>query len=301
MDKNVIRDDMAFRKKCVSYGIDWSDFNVYKDIIILNSPKKDIFVLLDDNYNTIGIHKLEYGKSIEEYAKNYQNLYNYVDDNYGLDLPYPFQNFTIKQIVDIADRVTFDGYKVFVNDKLVIDEIMGKPDNIYISLLAYFKFLGMQIEQYFLNAYQMKMLGFDYPEVHSYVKNIVLNINECINMSIDKKTRPFPIDITDYLGLDRNNIDKWKTELHKIIQLLINEKGYKIVGGIEHYKKIETIDIDEKDLADLSLNLLKILEVSKDEIGKSKLLSEAIDLQSWLEQDLGETKKLKLTNPAVHN
>ena len=60
MDKNKIKDDFAFSSKCIAYGLDWNDFNIYKDTIILNSPKKDIFVLLDDNYNTIGIHKMEH-------------------------------------------------------------------------------------------------------------------------------------------------------------------------------------------------------------------------------------------------
>ncbi len=292
MDKNKIRDDFAFRSKCVSYGLDWSEFNVYKDIIILNSPKKDIFVLLDANYNTIGIHKLEYNnqmKSIEEYATKYRDLYNYVDYN---NKPYHFQNFSLKQIVDLASRVDFYNNHVIVNGKYVLDD----HDNIYISLLAYIKFLAMQIEQYFLNAYQMKILGFEYPEVHSYLKSIMVNIDECINMHIDKKTRPFPIDIIEYLGQDKNNVEKWSTELYEIIKLLLNEKGFKVEGGFEHYKDIETIDKYEINLENLSSNLLKILEVTKDKIGENKLAfnMEKINLQSWLEQDLYEEKKVKI-------
>ena len=306
MDKNTIRDNFAFRSKCVAYGLNWNNFEVYEDIIILNSPKKDIFVLLDNNYNTIGIHKLKQGnqtKSIEEYAIKYRDLYNYSGYNNGLDLPYPFQNFSLKQIVDLANRVIFHKDRVFVNDKYVLDD----HDNIYISLLAYIKFLGMQIEQYFLNAYQMKMEGFEYPEVHLYLRSIILNIDECINMYIDKKTRPFPIDIIQYLGQDRNNIDEWNTELYKIINLLLNKKGFKTLGGFKHYHDIETVDKNEIDLADLSLNLLKILEVPKDEVktefSESKIPFdiETINLKSWLEQDLCEAKKLKLTNPKVHN
>ena len=296
MDENTIRDDLAFRSKCVTYGLDWSEFNIYKDIIILNSPKKDIFVLLDNNYNTIGIHKLEDGKqmkSIEEYAIKYQNLYNNVDYNSELTLPYPFQNFSLKQIVDLASRVSFYKNHVIVNDKYVLDDY----DNTYISLLAYIKFLGAQIEQYFFNAYQMKMLGFEYPEVHSYLKSIMVNINECIDINIDKKTRPFPIDIVEYLG--HNNVEKWNTELNKIITLLLNEKGYKVVNGFEQYRNIETTNKYEINLADLTLTLLKILDVPKDKIGENKLEfnMETINLQSWLEQDLVEAKKLRLTNP----
>ena len=298
MDKNTIRDDLAFRSKCVAYGLDWSEFNIYKDIIILNSPKKDILVLLDDNYNTIGIHKIEYNnqmQDIEKYAIKYRDLYNYVDYNNELNLLYPFQNFSLRQIVDLANRVNFYENHIIVNGKYVLDD----HDNTYISLLAYIKFLGAQIEQYFLNAYQMKMLGFEYPEVHSYLKSIMVNIDECINMYIDKKTRPFPIDIIKHLGQDKNNAEKWNIELHKIIKLLLNEKGFNLVGGFEQYRDIETIEKREMNLVDLSLNLLKILKVPKDKIGENKLdfNMETINLQSWLEQDLDESKKLKLLIP----
>ncbi len=302
MDKNTIRDDLAFRSKCVDYGLDWNEFNVYNDIIILNSPKTDIFVLLDDNYNTIGIHKLNNSnqmKSIEEYAIKYRDLYNYVDYNNESNLLYPFQNFSLKQIADLAKRVDFYNNHIIVNGKYVVDG----HENTYISLLAYIKFLGMQIEQYFLNAYQMKILDFEYPEVHSYLKSIMINIDECINMHIDKKTRPFPIDIIQHLGQDKEEIEKWNKELYKIINLLLNEKGFKIVEGFEQYRDIETIEKNEMNLSDLSLNLLKILDVPKDKIGENKLdfNMETINLQSWLEQDLSETKKLKLANSKIHN
>lgn len=86
--------------------------------------------------------------------------------------------------------------------------------------------------------------------------------------------------------------------LYKIIDLLLNEKGFKIVSGFEQYKDIKAIDKHEIDLDNLSLKLLKILEVLKDKIGENKLTfnMETINSQFWLEQHLYEIKKLKLTN-----
>lgn len=300
MDRKTIKTNLSFRKKCEAFGISLNDFAIYEDIIILKSPKKDIFVLLDENYNTIGIHKLENTipkKSIEEYAIQYRELYSYVDDN-DFALTYPFQNFSIKQIVDLANRVQFYRDSILVNDKYVLDN----SDNVYISLLAYIKFLKDQIDQYFLRAYQSKMLGFEYPEIHAYLRIIMANIDECIKMYIDKKTRPFPIDIVRYLGQDKNNIDLRDSKLYIIIDLLLNEKGFKIIGGLEHYRDIETIDKCEINLADVSPNLLKILEDPKDKIKTDSTLNkqsskiETINLQTWLEQDLHEEKKLHLTN-----
>ena len=252
MNKNKIKEDSNFRSHCAAYGIDGNEFNLYKDIIILNSPKKDISIFFDEDYNTIGIHKFDHSdqtKSIEEYATKYRDSYNNADNN-GLNLAYPFQNLSLKQIVELAKRITIYNDIVIVNNKFVIDDYY----NVYLSLLSYIEVLRILIEQYFFNAYQMKVLGFAYPEVHSYLKSIMLNIEECIDMYIAKKTRPLPIDVIKYLGQDKEIATLCKSELDKMIELLLNEKGFKGVYNGERYREIATFDKCEMDLSLLSLN-----------------------------------------------
>ncbi len=287
MTKDEIMNDRRFRSKCGIFGIDWEKFNIYEDTIILNSPKKGIFVLLDDSYNTMGIIESENEQEIKHLLLKYKELYNHSDKESGLEFAYPFQNFSLKQVNQLASRVSFHHNNVFVNGKLINDE----NDNKYLCLLAYLKYLDDQIERHFLNTYQMKILEFQYPNVYSCIKSLMININNCIMINIKEGKRPFPIDIIEYLGQDPNDIDYYQNILYKIINLLLYNQGFKIKSGYKYYDKIEKIEKEEIDLSVLANNLLKILEIPCDDITKD----DTINLQSWLEEDLTKDEKLQLS------
>ena len=303
MTKSDLINDMNFRNKCCAYGLDWEDFYVLDDIIVLNSPKENILVLLDDHYNTINIYDknndisklVPAEKRIKEIKESYETIY--------AKLPYPFQNFSLKQIVELANRVYIhetnhgNSSDMIVNGEIVSDE----HDSIYISLLSYIKFLGQQIEQYFMNLYQMKMMGFEYPDVYQYISNLMSNIDECINANIKKGNRPLPINIIQYLGQDRNNIEKYNHELYSVIDLLLKQKGVKIKGGFEHYKEFEMAEKDITDLSAISKKLLKILEVSDEEVelryqeSNKTFEIKKINLQLWLSESINKDKPQALT------
>lgn len=38
MTKNEIENDRNFRNACCSYGLDWDNFEIYEDTIILKTP-----------------------------------------------------------------------------------------------------------------------------------------------------------------------------------------------------------------------------------------------------------------------
>ena len=57
MTREEIVNKTRFRYNCKIYRLDWNDFEIYDDIILLNTPKDEIFVLFDKNFNTIGIEK----------------------------------------------------------------------------------------------------------------------------------------------------------------------------------------------------------------------------------------------------
>ena len=224
--------------------------------------------------------------------------------NKDFKLPYPFQDFSLQQIIQLANRILIceanNGHtsNIFLNGELVEDE----HDSVYISLLLYIKFLAQQIEKYFINLSQMKMMGYEYPDVYSYITKLINNIDKCIDTNIKKGKRPFPIDIIKYLGQDIEKIEEYNYELYKIIDLLLKQKGVKIKGGFERYKEIEITDKDTTDLSDISIKLLKILEVSDEEVElryqKSNETFEIkkINLQFWLSKNIDNDKKLVLAN-----
>lgn len=66
--------------------------------------------------------------------------------------------------------------------------------------------LNNKVEQYFLKAYQMKILGLEYPGVCSYINSLMSNVQECVRVKAENGNRPWPRDIIDYLGQDDGEI-----------------------------------------------------------------------------------------------
>lgn len=292
MTKEKVLNDYNFRFRCSEYGIDDSDFELCNDVIILNTPKKGLYVLMNKKYDTIGIHETEFSNmhlTQREIAEGYMELHDMVDEKLGCILPYPFQNLSLRQIVELGSRIeiipTNHGHSSYlmVNAQCV-DEKTSKN---YFGLLAYIQFLSEQIRLYYLNAYRMKLMGFNYPDIYSYIKAIMNSINNCINNSIENETRPFPRDVLTYLGENQSKIDSHDHHLYRIISLLLKDKGYRIKRGTKDYTKIEETEKNSEDLSLLAHNLLKLLDEPEDEIAKrweSKKFGR-INLNEYFESD----------------
>lgn len=297
--------DEKFVERRSEYGIYSSDCEIYDDAIIMNSPKKGIYIILDRNYNTIGIHKVEFATmhlTKEEIAKGYNELYDLVDKESGCNFLYPFDKLSLKQIMELSKRVSIRGANnghssySLVNGNVVIDE----ENNDYIGLLSYINFLSEQVREYFIDSYHMKMLGFDYPNVYEYISNIMYEIDRCIDMYIKNEKRPFPANIIAYLGKRGKERMNEHKELYSVIELLLKQKGYKIKGGFAHYNEIEPICTKKEDLSDLSVNLLKILEMPEVELKRKQenvyktMHVEEINLREYLEGGAKKDKCLSL-------
>lgn len=295
MDKEKIINDINFRVSCRNYGLDCENFEVYDDVIIMSSLKTGIYVLLDKNYNIIGVHKIELATmhfSKSDIARGYNELYSTLNEDDRFKLHYPFESFSLKQIVDISNRVeiigTNNGHSLdmLVNGNLV----EGENDSVYIELLSYIKILGNEIKEYYLNSYHMYMMGFDYPDVFTYINAFMDNIDECINKSINDNQRPFPIDILRYTGKIKF-LDEYGNPLYDVIDLLMRHKGVQAKSGFEHYREIEPVSESNEDLSILSSKLIKILEVADEEVKMNREDSftnmkwNHIDLSSWFNDD----------------
>lgn len=301
MDKEKIINDLNFRLVCRDFGVDWKNFEVYDDVIIIDSPKIGIYVLLDKNYNIIGVHKTElstFNLSKSELCLGYSELYNTINEDARFRLCYPFQNFSLKQIVDISNRIEIietnheHSSEMLVNGELVD----GENDSTYIELLSYIKILGKEIKEYYSNCYQMYMMNFDYPNVIAYINQFIYNIDECINKSISTNERPFPIDILRYTARIKFLYD-YANPLYGVIDLLMRQKGAQAKSGFEYYKEVEPVLESDVDLSIFSSKLIKILEVTDEEVKRNEEDSfinmkwNHIDLCSWLNDDKIKVRK----------
>ena len=59
MTKKEIINDIKFKQKCNKYGLDYESFEIYDNVILLNTKTPNLYVLFDKNYNTMGIEKID--------------------------------------------------------------------------------------------------------------------------------------------------------------------------------------------------------------------------------------------------
>lgn len=280
MKKSEIINDMKFRHTCSTYGFDWEKFEICNNVIIVSSYiNQNLFLLLDENYNIIGIHKINNSKNvIEETAKKYNEYHNNEINTSKNKLPIPFQKYSMKQLLDLNDRIEERGYNnghstyLIINDNLIE---FDQEDKKYVNLLYYIKFFGNIIHEYYLNYYHMLMLDFKYPTVYEYVNIINDKINNYVTDNQNKRINP--VQVIGYLGFSKSKIEYYINEINEIIELLTNEN-------------IESISNE-------ALKLLKILEMPKEAAKKEIGFSiNSFELSTKNFKDLISDQKFNLEN-----
>lgn len=262
MNKEAIMNDMDFRSKCVSYGLDWDNFFIKDNTIVLNTPKQNVFVLLDENYNTIGVHSNNSEKpeeKVKRCIRTYNKIYTDADNDYGYELPYPFQNYSLKQFLDISKLISFRETNHGHSSETSVNGInIDDFDEDSKALLSYIMFLSDLINEYYVTVYHMTILGYECPDIYSYTNNLNSRIRECINTNIKENNRPFPVDVINFIGLNNDKISNHSNELFDIISLLLKERGYK-----ETSNSIEPGESLQSDLSITATTLLLQFESAK--------------------------------------
>lgn len=297
MNKEKIMNDMKFRKVCNKFGLDWSDFEIMDKLIVLKTPVDNLYFFLDSNYNIVEIEKCfsELNNHIcSEIYYGYENFNDIVP--FGDDMGYPFNEITLKQINDIANRINDKRYgsKIEINGELYeIDK-----DNPYIQLINYIKFLNKEIDIYWKNIYSLKLLGFEVPDIYAYLRNIIYKINQCIDTNLKNNQRPHSFDIMNEIGQNMiytQNEEEYSDLLYSVIKLLMKDKNMKAVPGT--ICEIQPINEKEKipSLPTLVSNLIKILEVSDEQVianrqnySDNKCKQKIKSIEPWLSEDIDD-------------
>ena len=188
MERTEIINSQNFRSICANYGLNWADFEIYGDTIVLFNDDKKLMFIFDENYNIVNIHepRIFTKFSVMVTATHYYNIYSSIDETIGTALPYPFQKLSIKDIMDIADRIEIldsnNGHTTspIVNGKAISNE---DPDEVK-GMLIYTKFLGEEIKKYYEKLYEAKMLGVQYPNIYTYINKVISVLNDTVNKEI---------------------------------------------------------------------------------------------------------------------
>lgn len=285
MNKKELLDDFKFREKCGKYGLYWENAEIYGNVILINTPIEGLYVIFDKNYNTIGIQKNSY-KNEEQFAYDYYEGYSKFTDimPFGENFDYPFENYTLKNFIDLANKVDIiecnHGHSIItkINEKWYDRDT--KENEEYFQLLSYIKFISEEIKEYFLINYHMQVMGLEVPDIYAYVRALIKNITSSVYYQIKNNQRPWPINILNSIGQNDENLN-FNLMLFDIADLLMKQKGVKVKSG--SFDTLEQIDIsiNKKDLSVLSEKLLKILDLSDEELKeKGKNQEELIQNQN---------------------
>lgn len=252
-----IKKDIKFRQRCSVYGLDWSQFEILhvdkeNYIIALNNPNEDIYVLFDKNYNTICMEKCDYindREDLENFINSRYVMYNNLPCvfNYRKNFGYPFQDFTLKQIIDLSNRIEI----METNDGQVLSTRVNgywydrdKYENKeYFQLLSYIKFLGEEIKEYFKLNYHMQTMGFDVPDIYEYVRTLINKINNSVDLNIKNNKINCPNDILKLIGKNPREL-KMNEILYDINNLLISKKDLSIIAKA----LLEVLNVSDEDL-----------------------------------------------------
>lgn len=282
MKKEELKRELRFLEKCRTYGLNPNKMEVFDDIIIF-SERPDLFVLMDQNYNVFGIERDEritssLDKSFLASTRDfiYQNKANL---SCMQPFDYPFEDYSFKDMLNIADRVNVSLKPEELPDLEINGVWYQNNGSDYINLLLYIKYLGEEIKKYFITLYQMSMLGFKMPDITTYLHSLISKINVLLQSYQANDINASAKDILREIGQERKSNQEYLTLLEGIVSTMT-----------DNFNEEERERLKQK-----ANNLIKLLEVPDEvvreriEISPNYALKQFENLESWLNSNPDKT------------
>ena len=188
-------------KKCLNMGIYPKNQEILDGLIIIKTEDDENAVIFDQDYHIINI-------------TTYHNLLNQIDmlcRDYTkqLDLPYPFNNYSLKDFYTISSIKDTELIKLFNNN------------HNYVKIFHdYIKLLTENIEQYYNYYYHMLKLGINVPSATDYLKSLINKVNEIVLTYIKLGEIPIWSNIFNLFGINGyNNFSNIDTPIFKLLLL----------------------------------------------------------------------------------
>ena len=157
MANNEVKEDLKLIRRCSEYGLDIEDAEVFDDVITVKTPKEELYVLFDKDFNTIGIEENIFNDTrtfAEDFYEEYCRFCDVLPR--GKNFGYPFESFTLRDFIHIGNNTdifrTNNGKSTTTTIKIdgkrkLIDRENNEE---YVELLGYIKFISEEIQKYFL-------------------------------------------------------------------------------------------------------------------------------------------------------
>lgn len=269
LERKNIENHFKYLRTCKKYDLTRGCFYIIGDTVVAHSVYTGVRVIFNEKLDIIGVSSgpkdFSYTTACE-FSKTFYDNYAYKSST----LVYPFDELSLKNISDIADMVEVrevnHGHSslTFVNGELASDNFTYDQ----IRMLSFIKYLDYKIKQYYDIVSELKMLGFQVPDIHTYINRHLSSIDSCITMYAKNENRPFPYDIVSFTGSDIKLIDEFDHELYHIISLLLAEKGLEVDRIL--YNKLMPSRKPNVDLSMLVDDICKKLDINEYELNLKK-------------------------------
>lgn len=209
-----------FKKECDKYGLYNVDAEAFNNVILVRTPIDGLHILLNNNYETIGVEKINPAYEITFANTYYDKISTHDETNqFGKIFDYPFENYSLNDFFVLADKYeSIKPIKSFTIFKETEDSIIKREiKTIYNLLISYIKFINEEIKTFYIMSYRMQVMGFSSPSVYEYVRTIMESINLYIEECERNQKNPQVSDILTLLGKKNNGSE---TMIEDIIKLL---------------------------------------------------------------------------------
>lgn len=253
LKREDVIDNRKFINRCDYYGLDYRDFDICNDTIILNTYNDNLYILFDRNFNIIDVAKTDgNGNFVNPKTTNIiaYGTNEIFSEFTTIPLGKNFQYINPILIIKAANRIILgqNDYGRSLRIKLAnawtwINEITPEQ-KYFFQIISYIKFLGEELEQFFMNSYHLSLIiDSDIHDSQLYLQNLIKKIDEYIDLCIDENEEPYPFELLNYLG--KNKMDRLhELMLKDVIDLIIKDKGYVFNEKINSFEKIDS-DIEE--------------------------------------------------------
>lgn len=212
-----------FKRECDKYGLYNVDAEAFNNVILVRTPIDGLHILLNNNYETIGVEKINPAYEITFANTYYDKISTHDETNqFGKIFDYPFENYSLNDFFTLSNKYenikpskSFTVFREKEDGNIVKKEI--KPT--YDLLMSYVKFITEEIKSFFVMSYRMQVMGFSSPSVYEYVKSIMESINLYIEECERNQKNPQVSDILTILGKKNNDSEEMIEDIIKLLKI----------------------------------------------------------------------------------
>lgn len=229
LKKEKVIDEPEFIEICNKYGLNIDSVEIYKGMIIASNKIYDITLFFNEYYNIIGVLPTnKYLKSAKFNADaisfNYRYRFYFLFNNF-------LKNYTLEDIFDLANRIeirpTNQGHSAIYFINGIAFKWQGEEKNIYLSMIAYIKFISEEIKILFDREYQYLGIGYTSFNVYTCLTALTTSLENAIKRNEDINfgdlisfSEPFDIIKYDIISLLQTNLGD--INLEEIADKLLN-------------------------------------------------------------------------------